>query len=195
MLADTAGTRRKQVHWLDASSMSCSRSCGSSTGPASTWPRTHPAGERLRDALTSVSRPWNGPWATGWASPGSVTCWPSTRRCALRALPVRADPGRSPRTREVTAAIAAALAAQDVTVPAEAATGRVISELATELDRVAICRDALAAEIEEAFLSCPSGELLASMPGIGPRTGAASSPKSATAPPSHGGPASGCRGP
>ena len=33
-------------------------------------------------------------------------------------------------------------------------------------------RDALAAGIEEAFLSCPSAELLASMPGIGPRTGA-----------------------
>ena len=32
--------------------------------------------------------------------------------------------------------------------------------------------DALAAEIEEAFLAHPSGELLASMPGIGPRTGA-----------------------
>ncbi|MCW2907640.1 MAG: transposase, partial [Actinomycetia bacterium] len=67
---------------------------------------------------------------------------------------------------KVSTTIAAALAAQDV--PAEAATGRVISEL----DRVSSRRDALAAEIEEAFLSCPSGELLASMPGIGPRTGA-----------------------
>jgi hypothetical protein len=57
-------------------------------------------------------------------------------------------------------------------VPAEAATGRVIAELAGELDRVCGRRDALAAEIEEAFLSHPFGELLATMPGIGPRTGA-----------------------
>ena len=42
VLADTARTRRKQVHWLDASSMSCSASCGSSTGSTSTWPRTPP---------------------------------------------------------------------------------------------------------------------------------------------------------
>jgi transposase len=57
-------------------------------------------------------------------------------------------------------------------MPAEAAAGRVIAELAGELDRVSVRRDALAAEIEEAFLGHPSGELLASMPGIGLRTGA-----------------------
>ena len=38
--------------------------------------------------------------------------------------------------------------------------------------RIAGRRDALAAEIEDAFLSHPSADLLASMPGIGPRTGA-----------------------
>jgi len=48
----------------------------------------------------------------------------------------------------------------------------VIAELAAELDRVYSRRDALAAEIEEAFLAHPFGELLATMPGIGPRTGA-----------------------
>jgi len=50
---------------------------------------------------------------------------------------------------KVTAAATTALAAQDVTVPAEAATGRVIAELATGLDRYCERRDALAAEIEE----------------------------------------------
>ncbi len=80
---------------------------------------------------------------------------------------------RSPRiAAKVTTAVAAALDAQDVTVPAEAATGRVIAELAGELDRVAARRDTLAAGIEEAFLFHPSGELLASLPGIGLRTGA-----------------------
>jgi transposase len=65
----------------------------------------------------------------------------------------------------------AALDAQSVTVPAEAATGRVIAELATELDRVLARRGALAGEIEETFLAHPFGELLSTLPGIGPRTG------------------------
>jgi hypothetical protein len=80
---------------------------------------------------------------------------------------------RSPRIAvKVTAAVMAALAAQDLTLPAEAAAGRVIAGLAGELSRVTARRDTLAARIEEAFLARPFGELLASMPGIGPRTGA-----------------------
>jgi transposase len=65
----------------------------------------------------------------------------------------------------------AALRAQSAVVPAEATIGRVIAELAVELDRVLVRRDALAGEIEEVFLAHPFGELLSSMPGIGPRTG------------------------
>jgi transposase len=49
----------------------------------------------------------------------------------------------------------------------------VIAELAGELDRIFARRDAaLAKEIEEAFLAHPFGEILASLRGIGPRTGA-----------------------
>jgi hypothetical protein len=53
-------------------------------------------------------------------------------------MPYRNLPARTVTTPEtsdaarVTAAIAAVVAAQDVTVPAEAATGRVIAELAGE---------------------------------------------------------------
>jgi len=79
---------------------------------------------------------------------------------------------RSPRLSDkVVVAVMAALDAQTVTVPAEATIGRVIAELAGELDRVFARRDVLASEIEEAFLAHPFGELLSSMPGIGPRTG------------------------
>jgi hypothetical protein len=42
---------------------------------------------------------------------------------------------------------------------------------AVELDRVFARRDTLAAEIEEVFLAHPLGELISTMPGIGPRTG------------------------
>lgn len=79
---------------------------------------------------------------------------------------------RSPRLAiKVTDEMMTALDAQSVTVPAEATIGRVIAELAGELDRVFKRRDALAGEIEETFLAHPLGELLSSLPGIGPRTG------------------------
>jgi hypothetical protein len=51
--------------------------------------------------------------------------------------------------------VQAALAAQTVTVAAEETAGRVIRELAQELDRLADRRDRLAAEIEQTFTSHP----------------------------------------
>lgn len=66
----------------------------------------------------------------------------------------------------------AALDAQTVTLPAEATFGRVIAELAGELDRLHRRRATLAEEIEGVFLAHPFGELLVSLAGIGPRTGA-----------------------
>ena len=80
---------------------------------------------------------------------------------------------RSPRLADkVTAAIAEALTAQTVTMPAEAALARVTAEIASELDRLHARRATLAGEIEEVFTAHPFGQLLQTMPGIGPRTGA-----------------------
>lgn len=56
-------------------------------------------------------------------------------------------------------------------MPAEATFGRVIADLATEVDRTHARRDDLAKEIEEVFLAHPFGRLLVTMSGIGPRTG------------------------
>jgi transposase len=93
-------------------------------------------------------------------------------KVAGRARIARTVKARSPRlATKLVDAVMAALDAQTVTVPAETTLGRVIAELVGELDRVFGRRDALAAEIEEVFLSHPFGELLSSMPGIGPRTG------------------------
>jgi transposase len=93
-------------------------------------------------------------------------------RGAGRARITRTVKARSPRVAvKVVDVVMAALDAQTVTVPAETTIGRVIAELAAELDRVFARRDLLAGEIEEAFLAHPFGELLSSMPGIGPRTG------------------------
>jgi len=93
-------------------------------------------------------------------------------RNAGRARITKVIKARSPRLAvKVTGTVMAALDAQSVTVPAEEATGWVIAELASELDRILARRDALAAEMEEVFLTHPFGELLSTLPGIGPRTG------------------------
>jgi hypothetical protein len=57
-------------------------------------------------------------------------------------------------------------------VSAEATIGRVVAELAGELDRVHARRAALVGEIEEVFGAHSFGKLLQTLPGIGPRSGA-----------------------
>jgi transposase len=179
ILADTARTRRKQVHWLDAASDELLAQLrvlnGFDTDLAEDQTRVT---NRLRDALTSISPALERALGNRLQHAGVrdlVAAFPTLT--ALRAAApdqVRTTVARrSPRIAGKTAeAVARAVAAQDVTVPAEAATGRVIAELARELDRVFQRRGALAQEIEEAFLAHPFGEILASLPGIGPRTGA-----------------------
>jgi transposase len=179
VLADTGRTRRKQVHWLDASSDELLAALrvlnGFDIDLAADQTRL---ANRLRDALTATSPALERALGERLHQPGVrdlLAKYPTLTalRTASQSRIERTIKARSPRVAgKVTAAIAAVLAAQDVTVPAEATTGRVIAELATELDRVCSRREALAGEIEEAFLAHPSGELLASLPGIGPRTGA-----------------------
>ena len=65
-----------------------------------------------------------------------------------------------------------ALDAQSITLPTERVLGQVIAELAVELDRLYDRRAKLAEQIEEVFRSHPFADVLLSMPGIGPRTGA-----------------------
>jgi transposase len=179
VLADTGRTRRKQVHWLDASSDELLASLRVLNGfDIDLAADQNRLANRLRDALTSISPTLERALGDRLHQGGVrdlLARYPTLTalRTASQSRIERTVKARSPRiAAKVTTAVAAVLAGQDVTVPAEAATGRIISELAAELDRVCTRRDALAAEIEEAFLSHPFGELLASMPGIGPRTGA-----------------------
>ena len=65
-----------------------------------------------------------------------------------------------------------ALAAQTVTVVAEATWGETIGDLAADLDRIIDRRQRLESDIEAAFLEHPLGKVLNSMCGFGPRTGA-----------------------
>jgi transposase len=178
IIADTGRTRRKQVHWLDAGSdelLDRPRVLnGFDIDLAADQTRLT---NRCRDALTSVSPVLERALGARLHQAGVrdlLAKYPTLTalRAAGRARIAKVVKARSPRLAvKIVAAVMAALDAQTVTVPAEATIGRVIAELAVELDRVFARRDSLAAEIEEAFLAHPFGELLSSMPGIGPRTG------------------------
>ena len=179
VLADTARTRRRQVHWLDATSDDLLARLrvlnGFDVDLAADQTRLT---NRLRDALTSISPALERAVGsrTGHAGIRDLLTkhpTPTALRAAGRTRITRVIKARSPRLADkATDAVIAALDAQSVTLPAEDALGRVVAELAVELDRVRRRRDALAGEIEEVFLAHPFGELLHSLPGIGPRTGA-----------------------
>jgi transposase len=178
IIADTGRTRRRQVHWLDAGSDELLGQLrvlnGFDIDLAADQTRL---ANRLRDALTSVSPALERALGKRLSQAGVrdlLARYPTLTalRNAGRARIIKVIKARSPRLAvKVTGAVLAALDAQSVTVPAEAATGRVIAELATELDRACARRDALAGEIEEVFLAHPFGGLLSTLPGIGPRTG------------------------
>ncbi len=178
VLADTARMRRRQVHWLDTGSDELLEQLrvlnGFDVDLAADLTRLT---NRLRDALTSISPALERAVGSRLAHAGvrdlvAKFPTPTRLRAAGRARIAKTLRTRSPRLADkVTEDVLTALDAQTVTIPAEATTGRVIAELAGELDRVHRRRDALAAEIEEAFLSHPFGELLITLSGVGPRTG------------------------
>jgi transposase len=178
IIADTGRTRRKQVHWLDVGSDELLERLrvlnGFDIDLAADQTRL---ANRCRDALTSISPALERALGARLAQAGVrdlLAKYPTLTavRSAGQARALKTVKARSPRLAvKVVDAVMAALTAQTVTVPAEATIGRVIAELAVELDRVFARRNALGAEIEEVFLAHPFGELLSSLPGIGPRTG------------------------
>jgi transposase len=179
VIADTARMRRRQVHWLDVGSDELLDQLrvlnGFDIDLAADLTRLT---NRLRDALTSISPALERAVGSRLAHGGvrdllAKYSTPTALRAAGQARVTRTIKTRSPRLApKLTDAICTALDAQTVTLPAETTIGRVVAELAGELDRLHKRRDTLAAEIEEVFLAHPFGDLLVSLPGIGPRTGA-----------------------
>lgn len=179
VLADTARTHRRQVHWLDVGSDELLDHLrvlnGLDIDLAADLTRTT---NRLRDALTSISPTLERAVGDRLAHAGvrdllAAYPTPTALHAAGRSRIAAKLRRRSPRIAgKVTDAVVAALDAQTVTLPVETTVGRVITELTAELDRLHRRRDALADEIEEAFLAHPCGEILITLPGVGPRTGA-----------------------
>ncbi len=179
VLADTARMRRRQVHWLDTANDELLARLrvlnGYDIDLAADLTRLT---NRARDALVSISPALERAVGSRLAHGGvrdllAKHPTPTALRKAGKARVTKIIAARSPRLADkVTADVIAALDAQTVTLPAEATIGRVIGELAAELDRLHKRREALAGEIEEVFLAHPFGPVLMSLPGIGPRTGA-----------------------
>jgi len=166
------------VHWLDTGSDELLDQLGVLNGfdvdlAADSTRLTN----RLRDALTSISPALERAVGSRLSHAGVRDLLakypiPTALRKAGRARVTAAIKKRSPRLAgKVTDAVLAALDAQTVTLPAEVTVGRVVAEVVTDLDQVQARRKALEAEIEEVFLAHPFGQILATLPGLGPRTG------------------------
>lgn len=98
---------------------------------------------------------------------------PTALRAAGKARVRKLITTRSPRLADkVTTAVFAALDAQTLTLPAEDTWGQIITELVADLDRIHAKRAELAKQIEEVFLQHPLAQVLVSLCGFGPRTGA-----------------------
>ena len=179
VIADTARIRRRQVHWLDTTSDELLEQLrvlnGFDVDLAADLTRLT---NRLRDSLVSISPALERAIGSRLHQAGvrdlvAKFPTPTALRAAGRIKICNAVKKRSPRVAaKVADTVIAALDAQTVTMPGETAVGRVVGELAAELDRLHTRRDALAAEIEEVFLAHPFGQVLVTLPGIGPRTGA-----------------------
>lgn len=133
---------------------------------------------RCRDALMSVSPALERAVGDRLSHAGirdllSRYPTPTALRQAGKARIRRTLSRRSPRLADkVTTAVWDALEAQTVTLPGEATWGQVITDLVTDLDRVTHQRSELGDQIEELFLKHPLGQVLVTLTGFGPRTGA-----------------------
>jgi transposase len=178
VLADTARTHAHRLHWLEPSEELIEQLrvlAGYDDDLAGDWTRSV---NRLRDLLLSLAPALErvlGPRLEHPAARALLARYPTPTalRTAKRGQLVRLAKRHAPRMGErLVDDVKQALAAQTVTLPAEQTAGRVIAELATELDRLAGRRDQLEGEIEILFRSHPQAPVLLSIPGIGIKTGA-----------------------
>ena len=136
------------------------------------------AKNRLRDLLVAVCPPVErllGPRLDHPAVQVLLARYPTPTalRAAGRARMLRLVRPLAPRLADqLVIDLLAALQAQTLAVPAEAAQGRVISELAASVADLHRRRSALADDVEAVFSVHPLAPVLRSLPGIGTRTGA-----------------------
>jgi hypothetical protein len=160
VLADTARTHAHRLHWLEPSDERIEELrvlAGYDDDLSGDSTRTV---NRLRDLLLSLAPALERVLGRRLEHPAARALLaryptPTALRGAKRGQLVRLAKGHAPRMRErLVDGLLEALSGQTVTVPAEQTAGRVIAELAEELDRLAGRRDQLEREI--VTLSCPT---------------------------------------
>ncbi len=179
VIANTARIHARQIHWLDTTSDAALDELRVLNGyDIDLAADINKLTNRLRDALVAVSPALERVLGHQLASTGPrrlLAKWstPTALRTAGPTKVTKVLVAAMPRVgQRVAGEVFAALDAQTITLPSERVMGQVIGELAVELERLYQRRERLAEQIEEVFRAHPFGELLLSMPGIGPRTGA-----------------------
>lgn len=178
VLADTARVHRQRIAWLTADDELLERLGVLSGYDDDLAADVVRVANRLRDTLTTLNPAVERVLGHRLDHPAVRALLaryptPAALREAGRARLVRLLTRHAPRMgRRLAEEVLAAAASQTVTVPAEDTHGRVVADLAAELDRLHTRRDQLAADLEEAFLAHPLGPVLVTLPGVGPRTGA-----------------------
>lgn len=133
---------------------------------------------RCRDALTSISPALERALGSRLGHAGvrdllAAYPTPTVLRAAGPAAIRATIAARSPRlATKITDTVTTALDAQTVTLPGEDTWGEIIAGLIADLDRTHTQRDALGKQIETVFLEHPLGQVLVTLCGFGPRTGA-----------------------
>ena len=178
VLADFARGNADRLTWLEVSDELLVRLRvlnGRDTDLATDSNRTI---NRCRDALVAVSPALERAIGHRLGQAGvrdAIRKWPTPAalRAAGRTRVRNVIKKRSPRlAANVSDEIYEALDAQTVTLPAEATWGEVITDLLDDLERIHARRTELGKIIEEVFLSHPLGQVLVTLCGFGPRTGA-----------------------
>lgn len=136
---------------------------------------------RLRDALVAISPGLErvvGEKLTQRAVRETLRRWPTPAalrtagKTRVRNLLKKHYPRKPQKADQLADRIWTALDAQTLTLAGEATWAEVIADLAQNLERIHTRRAEVAKATQEAFDSHPLGQLLITIPGIGPRTGA-----------------------
>lgn len=178
VLADTARVHRRRLRWLDVTDDTLTELrvlSGYDDDLAADVVRVT---NRLRDTLTALNPLLERAIGGRLDHPAVRSLLarhptPAALRTAGQTRVERTLKAKAPRlAARLAQQVLEAVTAQTVTIPGEAVLGRVVADLAGELDRLHQRRDALVADMEALFLTHPLGPVLATLPGVGPRTGA-----------------------
>ena len=178
VLADYARRNSDRLTWIEANDELLLRLRVLNGRDADLAGDANRAINRCRDALLAVSPALERTIGHRLTQPGirdALTKWPTPTalKTAGQTKIRNAINKRSPRlATKLTTQILTAVNTQTVTLPAETAWGQVIADLLGDLKQIQSQRRELATTIEQAYLQHPLGQILNTLSGFGPRTGA-----------------------